>query len=111
MLGFGLAAFLSFKLGHTWFPRLIPVAAQAPTGLLWAFSYRFVGWYVVRRSLEQQRREDKARIREQAGLLDKAQDAIMVHDLEGRVTCWNPSAERLDRRDTTFITISSLKNS
>jgi len=34
-------------------------------------------------------------IREQAALLDKAQDAIMVLDMEGRVTFWNKSAARL----------------
>jgi PAS domain S-box-containing protein len=35
------------------------------------------------------------RIREQAALLDKAQDAIMVRDLSHRITFWNQSAERL----------------
>ena len=34
-------------------------------------------------------------IQEQAALLDRAQDAISVHDLEGRVLFWNRSAERL----------------
>jgi PAS domain S-box-containing protein len=34
-------------------------------------------------------------IQEQAALLDKAQDAISVQDLEGRVLFWNRSAERL----------------
>lgn len=35
------------------------------------------------------------RIREQATLLDKARDAIMVLDLSDRITFWNKSAERL----------------
>lgn len=35
------------------------------------------------------------RIHEQAALLDEAQDAILVKDLEGRITFWNKSAERL----------------
>lgn len=35
------------------------------------------------------------KIHEQAALLDKAQDAILVRDLEGRVTYWNKSAELL----------------
>jgi PAS domain S-box-containing protein len=35
------------------------------------------------------------RIHEQAALLDEAQDAILVKDLEGRITYWNKSAERL----------------
>jgi PAS domain S-box-containing protein len=34
-------------------------------------------------------------LREQASLLDKAQDAILVTDLERRLTFWNKSAERL----------------
>ena len=94
-LGFGLLALLGFKLGRVWFPWLIPIAAQAPVGLLWVFSYRFIEWYAVRQRLEQQRRTDEARIREQAALLDKAQDAILVHDLAGRTTYMNPSAVRL----------------
>ena len=39
-------------------------------------------------------RKDRA-LRMQAALLDKAQDAIIVGDLEHRVTYWNKSAERL----------------
>ncbi len=35
------------------------------------------------------------KIREQAALLDKAQDAIIVCDLEDRVTYWNRSATRI----------------
>lgn len=35
------------------------------------------------------------RLREQASLLDKAQDAIVVSGLDRRVTYWNKSAERL----------------
>ena len=35
------------------------------------------------------------RLAEQASLLDKAQDAIVVCDLEHRITYWNKSAERL----------------
>ena len=34
-------------------------------------------------------------IREQAALLDKAQDAIAVHDLDGKIVYWNKSAERM----------------
>ena len=40
-------------------------------------------------------REAESRVREQAALLDKAQDAIMVRDLAHRITYWNHSAERL----------------
>ncbi len=42
---------------------------------------------------ELQRAEEK--IREQVELLDKAQDAIIVLDLEDRVVYWNKSAERI----------------
>mgnify|MGYP001627189922 CR=1 FL=1 len=35
------------------------------------------------------------RLREQAALLDKAQDAILVRDMEHRILYWNKSAERL----------------
>lgn len=41
------------------------------------------------------RHHAEERVREQAGLLDKAQDAIFVHDLDERVLFWNRSAERL----------------
>lgn len=54
----------------------------------------------VRRALQEaadRRRREQAeqKIREQAALLDKAQDAIIVCDLEDRVTFWNPSATRI----------------
>lgn len=44
---------------------------------------------------ELERQETDERIREQASLLDKAQDAILVRDLNHRVTYWNKSAEAL----------------
>lgn len=54
----------------------------------------------VRRALqeaEDRRRREQAeqKIREQAALLDKAQDAVIVCDLADRVTFWNPSAARI----------------
>lgn len=54
----------------------------------------------VRRALreahERQRREQaEQKIREQAALLDQAHDAIIVCDLEDRVTFWNRSATRI----------------
>lgn len=42
-----------------------------------------------------ERRLAEAKMREQAALLDKAQDAIMVRDLSHRLTYWNRSAERI----------------
>jgi len=54
----------------------------------------------VRRALQEaedrtRREQAEQKIREQAALLDKAQDAIIVCDLEDRVTFWNPSAVRI----------------
>ena len=40
-------------------------------------------------------REDRNRLREQAELLDRAQDAILVRDLEHRIIYWNAGAERI----------------
>ena len=51
--------------------------------------------FAARASAEIERQEADAHIRHQASLLDKAQDAIVVRDLHGRVTFWNKSAERL----------------
>jgi two-component system cell cycle sensor histidine kinase/response regulator CckA len=48
-----------------------------------------------RKKAEKGQREAEDRMREQAALLNKAQDAIFVIDLEGNVTFWNPSAERV----------------
>jgi two-component system, cell cycle sensor histidine kinase and response regulator CckA len=54
----------------------------------------------VRRALQEaqdrtRREQAEKKIREQAALLDKAQDAIVVCNLEDRVTFWNPSATRI----------------
>jgi len=40
-------------------------------------------------------RRAEEKIREQADLLDKASDAILVCDMENRITFWNRSAERI----------------
>ncbi|MEO8451759.1 MAG: PAS domain S-box protein [Gemmatimonadota bacterium] len=53
-----------------------------------------IGIVVVAQDVTQQRRADD-RLREQASLLDKAQDAILVRDLDNRITFWNKGAERL----------------
>ncbi|MFB6097674.1 MAG: PAS domain S-box protein, partial [Salinibacter sp.] len=42
-----------------------------------------------------ERKEAEARIREQAQLLDKARDAILARDMDGRIVYWNKGAERL----------------
>jgi len=42
-----------------------------------------------------ERKQAEEKIREQAALLDKARDAIMVVDLQERILYWNQSAERI----------------
>jgi PAS domain-containing protein len=42
-----------------------------------------------------ERNADERRLREQASLIDRAREAMVVHDLDGRITYWNPSAARL----------------
>ena len=54
----------------------------------------------IRRALGEAREHERRqaaelRLREQAELLDKAQDAIYVRDLDDRVVYWNRSAERV----------------
>lgn len=49
---------------------------------------------IVARDVTERRLAD-ARIREQAALLDKAQDAILVQGLDGLITYWNEGAERI----------------
>ncbi|PJI95378.1 diguanylate cyclase/phosphodiesterase with PAS/PAC sensor(s) [Acidovorax sp. 69] len=51
--------------------------------------------FASRASAEIGRQLADARIRHQASLLDKAQDAILVRDLDHRIIYWNKSAERL----------------
>ena len=51
--------------------------------------------FATRAAAELDRQSADARIREQASLLDKAQDAILVRDLNHTITYWNKSAERL----------------
>jgi diguanylate cyclase (GGDEF)-like protein/PAS domain S-box-containing protein len=51
--------------------------------------------FATRAAAEIERQEADAQIRDQASLLDKAQDAIIVRSLEDRVLFWNRSAERL----------------
>jgi PAS domain S-box-containing protein len=91
----GLVVGALFGLARVWFPWLVVIGAQVPAALLWAVSYHSVEWYRQRRALERERRRAQLRIQEQAALLDKAQDAILVHDLQWVATYVNASAERL----------------
>ncbi|MET3132032.1 diguanylate cyclase (GGDEF)-like protein/PAS domain S-box-containing protein [Oxalobacteraceae bacterium GrIS 1.11] len=51
--------------------------------------------FAARAAGELERQDADARIRAQASVLDKAQDAIVVRDLDDRILFWNKSAERL----------------
>jgi len=51
--------------------------------------------YVAIRSDITQRKRGEERIRQQAALLDQAQDAILVRDLEHNILFWNKGAERI----------------
>lgn len=51
--------------------------------------------YVAIRSDITERKRGEERIREQAALLDQAQDAILVRDLEQNILFWNKGAERI----------------
>jgi PAS domain S-box-containing protein len=51
--------------------------------------------YVAIRNDITERKRGEEQIREQAALLDQAQDAILVRDLEHNIRFWNKSAERI----------------
>lgn len=51
--------------------------------------------YVAIRSDITERKRAEEQIREQAALLDKAQDAILVRSLDDRIVFWNRGAERI----------------
>lgn len=78
-----------------WLPWLIIPVIQAPAGILSNFVLQSMEWLAHRRAFEQARVKAENRIREQAALLDKAQDAIIVQDLDGNVTYWNASSKKL----------------
>jgi len=89
------AVAVALRSGGYWFPWLIVAGVQIPGALGGAVVFRSVEWYRQRRRLEAERRVAAARIREQAALLDKAQDAILVRDAAGAVTYVNPATEKL----------------
>ena len=55
---------------------------------------RITNLLVVARDITE-RKQAEAHIREQAALLDKARDAICVHEVDRGISYWNKSAERL----------------
>ena len=78
-----------------WCPWLVVSAAQIPAALFGSWLYQFQDWFLTRRKLEAAQRVADAKIRQQAALIDKAHDAILVQDLAGEVIYANPSAEKL----------------
>ena len=90
-----LGALAGFRYFQVFFPWLVMAGAQVPFAWFWCVMCKSVDWYIQRQKLERERRAADAQIREQAALLDKAQDAIIVHDLEWRTSFWNRSAERV----------------
>ena len=57
------------------------------------------------------RKQAQEQIAEQAALLDKAQDAILVRDLEGKILFWNHGAERMygwTRQEAVGLNIGGL---
>ncbi|MBI3848736.1 MAG: CHASE2 domain-containing protein [Verrucomicrobia bacterium] len=90
-LGVSLAGFSR----GVWFPWLIVSTAQIPVALGGSVLFYSVEWYRARKRFEASKKIADAKIREQAALIDKAHDAILVQDLNGRIAYSNPSAERL----------------
>ena len=90
-----VVALLLFGAQRLWFPWLVVVAIQIPAALLWSVICKSVEWWIQKLKMEKERTQAEHRIREQAALLDKAQDAIFVHDFEWQLLYANKSAERL----------------
>ena len=86
---------LAFFAHDIWFSWLVVSAVQIPAALFGSWLYQFQDWFFTRRKLEAARRSADAKIREQAALIDKAHDAILVQDLAGKIIYANPSAEKL----------------
>ncbi len=91
VLVLGLAAF-----GRgIWFSWLVVGGVQIPAALFGSWLWQFQDWFLTRRKLEAAKRIADAKIREQAALIDKAHDAILVWDLAGTILYANPGAEKL----------------
>lgn len=95
MVGMTFAALVLHGVYRIWFPWLVTVAVQIPFALLWTMVWKSVEWWRQKLRMEQERRAAEHRIQEQAALLDKAQDAIFVHDFDWQPLYANQSTERL----------------
>lgn len=90
-----VAASFALTKNNLWFPWLIVGAVQIPGALASSVLFQSLEWYRQKKKFEAQRRADELKIREQAALIEKAQDAIFVEDLSGNILYANPSAEKL----------------
>jgi two-component system, cell cycle sensor histidine kinase and response regulator CckA len=66
--------------------------------------------YVAIRNDITERKRAEEQLREQATLLDNAQDAILVRDLDDKFLFWNKSAERIYGWPASEVIGSDLKN-
>ena len=73
---------------NLWCAWLIPVFIQTPVAIAGGLTFHSIDWFITRR-------RNEARIREQAELIDKAQDAILLFDLAGKLQLANPRARGL----------------
>jgi len=114
-VGTATAAAGSLALFNQWQPWLLVSAVQLPLALLASLLHHSLQWYRDRRRLEAEQRTAERIIRDQAALIDKARDAILVTDLDGNLTYANPGACELygvsldalrqaERQDFTFLT-------
>ncbi len=90
-----LSSVLLFVYGRVWFPWIVIALGQIPITLLWCALFKSVEWYFQKRNFELEGKHARLRIREQAELLDKAHDAIIVGNLNDEIIFWNRGAERL----------------
>ena len=86
---------LHFFTHNHGFPWLVISAVQIPVALFGSWLWQFQEWFFTRRKMEAAKKIADAKIREQAALLDKAHDAILVQDLAGKIIYANPSAEKM----------------
>lgn len=85
--------FMALRSNGVEFPVELTISkTPSPAGSVFT---GFIRDLTERQRAEDSRREAQTRIAEQASLLDQARDAILVRDLDHRLTYYNKSAERL----------------
>ncbi len=78
-----------------WVPWMLISAVEIPCAWAGSIVANSVDWYRTRKRFEHAKRIAEAKIREQAALIEKANDAILVQDLGGLILYANPRAQRL----------------